>query len=135
MTQIFIMYMLLTNLMTGSAEFMVGTTVSAKELAEAGVPEGQVEDLLAAGVLSVVGETKDAASGSNDSQRPEDPDTVILEAIDELDRNNPELWTRSGKPQVSALEAVLGFDINSAERDAAWERHNTAARDQEQSTA
>lgn len=33
---------------------------------------------------------------------------------------DPASWTKDGKPQVSALEAVLGFDATAAQRDAAW---------------
>ena len=44
----------------------------------------------------------------------------IIAAIGELDPDNPEHFTKGGKPEVKALEAILGFDITAAERDAAW---------------
>lgn len=34
--------------------------------------------------------------------------------------DNEELWTKSGKPSVTALEKELGFDITQEERDAAY---------------
>ena len=46
---------------------------------------------------------------------------AIKGAIAQLDRENPEHFTKGGKPQVEAIEAVLGWNITAAERDAAWE--------------
>jgi len=43
-------------------------------------------------------------------------------AIGALDRHDPSLWTRRGKPKVRALEAALGFDITAKERNRAWKR-------------
>ena len=37
-----------------------------------------------------------------------------------LDPDDETLWTRAGPPKVEAIEAALGFDIDTAERDAAW---------------
>ena len=43
----------------------------------------------------------------------------IVEAIGQLD---PETgFTRSGLPEVSALEALLEFPVSADERNAAWE--------------
>lgn len=44
----------------------------------------------------------------------------IVGAVRGLDPNDKTLWTRGGSPKVEAIEATLGFDIDSAERDAAW---------------
>ena len=44
----------------------------------------------------------------------------ILAAIDKLDKGNPDHFTNDGKPQVKAIEAVLGLRVTAAERDAAW---------------
>ena len=44
----------------------------------------------------------------------------IMAAIGELDKTNPDHWTREGLPQVVAIEAKLGHNITAAERDAAW---------------
>ncbi|QRK80181.1 HI1506-related protein [Shewanella sp. LZH-2] len=42
------------------------------------------------------------------------------EAITKLDKANNEHFTSSGKPQCSALEALIGQPISAAERDAQW---------------
>ena len=44
----------------------------------------------------------------------------VQAAIGGLDRDDPGLWTKGGKPRTEALEAVLGRNVDSAERDAAW---------------
>ena len=47
--------------------------------------------------------------------------TCILEAVHALEAASVQAhWTKSGKPRVSALETVAGFDVSAAERDAAW---------------
>ena len=45
---------------------------------------------------------------------------ALAEAIGGLDKGDEELWTNSGKPNTKALEAVLGYPVSAAERDAAW---------------
>lgn len=49
-----------------------------------------------------------------------DRSTCILEAIAQLDPGASVHWTKTGKPKVSAIEAIAGLDISGAERDAAW---------------
>lgn len=44
----------------------------------------------------------------------------FAEAIAKLDKANNEHFTSSGKPQCSALEALMGQAISAAERDAQW---------------
>jgi hypothetical protein len=48
----------------------------------------------------------------------------IEAAIAKLDPNDPKQFTASGKPQVDALEHVLGRQVSAAERDAAWDKVN-----------
>ena len=45
---------------------------------------------------------------------------AIIDAIGQLDPDNSQAWTSGGKPDVAALELVLGYDIDAADRDAAW---------------
>lgn len=48
--------------------------------------------------------------------------SLIAGAIRRLDRDNKDLWVpRSGKPRTEAIEALIGSDITTAERDAAWQ--------------
>jgi len=57
---------------------------------------------------------KPKKAASNDSRTNE-----IKAAIDKLDKDDPDAFTASGKPQVVAIEAILGFDITAEERDSA----------------
>lgn len=55
-------------------------------------------------------------------EAPTDPDerlAAIRDAISQLDPENPELYGKSGKPHVEAIEAILGWNISAAERDEA----------------
>jgi len=45
----------------------------------------------------------------------------IAAAINGLDKDNPEHYTKGGKPVVAALEAMLGYEITAAQRDQAME--------------
>ena len=45
---------------------------------------------------------------------------AIQDAIGRLDPADSTKWTKGGKPDVKALEKLLGFDITAAERDSAW---------------
>ena len=44
----------------------------------------------------------------------------VVAAIGELDPDDAGSWTKSGKPELKALEALLGADLTAAERDEAW---------------
>lgn len=47
----------------------------------------------------------------------------LVDAIENLDpdKNNELVWTKSGKPQVSALAEIVGHAVSAKERDQAWE--------------
>ena len=55
-----------------------------------------------------------------------DEDTVdtrrenILAAMRSLDRDDPSLWTRSGKPKATAVQEAVGFQVSAGEREALW---------------
>ncbi len=51
---------------------------------------------------------------------PESNSNDIVDAIGELDPEDEELWTQGGKPQVEALEALLGYPVSGKQRDEAW---------------
>ena len=62
-----------------------------------------------------------------DTATGDDRRLAILAAIAGLVPGNPDHWTKSGKPEVRALEAATGFgDISAAERDAVWTDHQAA---------
>jgi len=46
----------------------------------------------------------------------------LLAAIGTLLPDNPDHWTKKGKPEVRALESLSALaDVSAAERDAAWD--------------
>ena len=59
---------------------------------------------------------------------PWDPDKLtalrsdqIRDAILAFDPEDEKLWTKSGSPQVKAIETAIGFDIQASERDEVWD--------------
>lgn len=44
----------------------------------------------------------------------------IVAAIAKLDPEDKTLWTSDGRPQVSALTAVVGEDVSAKDRNIAW---------------
>ena len=70
--------------------------------------------LLERGIVEPTADSPEAAA----ARRGE----VIAEAIRVLEIGRKKTsWTKTGEPQVKAIEAVVGFDIDAAERDAALE--------------
>ena len=65
---------------------------------------------------------KDAEPEPEKDPAPETPaqPTTVAEAIDRLDPENADHWTKTGTPQVPALTALLGRRVTAAERDQAW---------------
>lgn len=67
----------------------------------------------------------DPALGTEETpEAPTDPEerlAAIRKAIAQLGPENPEHYGKSGKPHVEAIEAILGWNITAAERDAALE--------------
>ena len=108
-------YQLTSNIITGEGELPQGAVLTDEELIAAGIPEGQIPGLVAADVL--------LPQHPPEIERPDNPEVLgeeIVTAISRLEAGNIDHWTKSGKPEVRALEAALGYDISAAERDAAW---------------
>lgn len=76
--------------------------------------------------------------GSTTPTKPTDPEEMtaaIVEAIGKLDKDSAEAWTKGGAPQVSAIEAELGFQISGEQRDQAWAKIQAeAAKDNKNNT-
>lgn len=51
----------------------------------------------------------------------------IVAAIGKLDKENPELWLKDGKPDSNAIAAITGWPVAAAERDSAWATITAAA--------
>ncbi len=79
---------------------MPGTTVVLEE--------EEMERLVALGVVSLVEMT--------DQER-------LITAIGRLSVDDTSLWTKSGEPQTSALENLVGFEVSAPMRDQAWEEY------------
>ena len=52
----------------------------------------------------------------------EDRSADIRAAIEQLQEDGgDDAFTAAGKPQVDAIEAIVGYDVTAQERDAVWE--------------
>jgi len=93
--------------------------------------KGEVVEVIDASAAWLIGQgiAIDAAGGSetdNSGSETDNRQAQIEAAIRDLlesdpERTDEEVWTKAGKPDVKALELLLGLDISAAERDAAWE--------------
>lgn len=54
--------------------------------------------------------------------------SAIAAAILSLDKDNPDHFSKRGRPQAPALQEVLGYPVTAKERDAAWRRVQSARR-------
>jgi hypothetical protein len=46
--------------------------------------------------------------------------TQIIDAIDQLDKDNKDHFTATGKPNTLALSQICGFPVSATERDELW---------------
>lgn len=63
---------------------------------------------------------KAAAREPGRAERPSDPAALLAAIVAVLDPKDRSMFNTDGNPSVKALEAKLGYQINAAERDAAW---------------
>ncbi len=112
-------------------------TVEPREYADDFFTEDQVEVLLAEDMLVVDLIEGDTAENEPERKSSEQPkatggtgypalsiSTQLVGAILQLDpdRENAKHWTKSGVPQIDALEEISGLkDVSAADRDAAYE--------------
>ena len=107
-------YEVLSPLKHDGDEVEVGQTVSlSKKDAAPLLACGAIRDPRAVDVEVVV-----EAEATREEQ--------IVEGVKAMMAEDPEkgqaaLWTKAGKPEVKAIEKMVGFDITAAERDAAWD--------------
>jgi|GEM_PF-2948249 len=90
-----------------------------EEGVEFAVHEDDIEQLLDDNLIAFSGDslpTSDGAARTN--QRVLD----LIEAIEMLDKDDPSLWTKEGKPKTEALLALgdFGIDVSAALRDDVW---------------
>lgn len=68
--------------------------------------DSQAEPLLKVGAIA----------GVDANARP----AAIIAAIGQLDKDNPDLWLKDGKPDTNAIAEITGWSVSAAERNAAW---------------
>lgn len=79
------------------------------------------ELLQPAAVTPVADETVETDDDPSDEALQHDAFIIRLQGvIGELEDNNPDHWTESGKPEVKALKAKTGEKVSAADRDEAW---------------
>lgn len=78
--------------------------------------------------IAVEDEDGNAVDLSDDDEKADEAVTIgdIVEAIDLLDPDTDGHYTKGGKPEVAALENVLGQDITASQRDEAWKEYQAA---------
>lgn len=48
--------------------------------------------------------------------------SAIKDAIGKLDKEKTEQWLKDGRPDAKAIEAITGWPVKAADRDAAWDQ-------------
>jgi len=88
------------------------------------LPAETAHALIESGAAEAAETPADTAETVNKAEAPADRQAALAAAIAGLENGNPDHWTKSGRPEVRALEAATGLtDISAAERDAAWAEH------------
>lgn len=101
-----------------------GAYIEAGELVE--LSDEQADSL----AEHLVVHSADAEAPVGEADEAADKADALVAAIGQLDPENHDHWTKAGKPDVAALEAILGRDISADDRDAAWQRAQDAAWEQ-----
>lgn len=70
-----------------------------------------------------------AKSDETSAVNPSDLNDAIVDAIGDL---SPESFGKDGKPNVKAIESMLGHDITAADRDKAWGVYQELIQDDQQ---
>ncbi len=76
--------------------------------------------LIAVGAIEPESEKAPPAGPTDPAERL----SAIKDAISRLDKDNKKLWTKSGLPDLAALEYVLEWRPAAPERDQAWQELN-----------
>ncbi|UTV30165.1 HI1506-related protein [Photobacterium atrarenae] len=63
----------------------------------------------------------DPADGASGAVVQEPVSDGLIAAIGKLEPDNPDHFTTANKPQVDALEKLVGRSVTASERDDAWE--------------
>tara|TARA_E500000318_G_scaffold46673_6_gene44009 strand:+ start:290 stop:676 length:387 start_codon:yes stop_codon:yes gene_type:complete len=99
--------------LTGNVRFDGKIRGAGTELED--VPETIALEIEALGV----GEIEEIDGGGERDKTVSEEE--IVQAIQQLDKENPDQFTKGGKPEVKVIEEILGGrQISAKERDSAW---------------
>lgn len=71
--------------------------------------------------VTLEGDSEATATFTPGGKQPQrNPIDQVIDAIGQLEQGNENHWTKSGLPEIKALEAITGLDINAAMRNRAW---------------
>ncbi len=90
------------------------------ELSADKVTSAQLAQINADARLSIIEDSPVTDSASSGTVEGGDNSLSLIDAIKQLDPDNTDHFTSGGKPQVDALEKLMGKSVSAAERDAAW---------------
>ena len=83
--------------------------------------EKEAKPLLASGVISLPDTPSESAKGSSNTKEGSNAEqAAIIKAISKLNTEDKTQFNNDGKPNVKALEEILGKPITATERDEAW---------------
>lgn len=72
-------------------------------------------------LIPITGADTGTPAGASSTEKPADPEAVqaaVMQAIAQLDKSDPALFTVSNKPKLEAIAAITGWPVTAVERDA-----------------
>lgn len=102
---------------------MTGHMINFKKGDPTWVPPACVKEAVAIGAVAVDGPVDVLDPEVKESVVPEGEERkeLIFAAFEDMEaKNDREDWTASGMPTSKALEKILGFEVDSKERNALW---------------
>ncbi len=104
-----------------SVSFVAAGEIQTGQIASNSTDEGTLDG---SNALSGVIDGDTTGPSANEST------VSLVDAIGLLNPDDESHFTKGGKPEIKALEALIGGSVTAAERDAAWEEFK-ASQDQE----
>lgn len=82
----------------------------------------EAKDLLAINAIGAAAAGNTPAAPADETERI----AAIVDAIGKLDAADASLWMKNKAPRTEAIEAITGWPVVAADRNAAWEQINAA---------
>ncbi len=109
-----------------SVSFVAAGEIQTGQIASNSTDEGTLDGSNAlSGVIA-----GDVFVGDTTGPSANESTVSLVDAIGLLKPDDESHFTKGGKPEIKALEALIGGSVTAAERDAAWEEFK-ASQDQE----